>query len=76
SLLQLVVVLGAYRFAGSSTLNQHTVRHRRVVTSAETAREGGYQRIHKFGLRAGVNPPMAYVELVDRATAGEAVSAE
>jgi len=39
-------------------------------------REGGYLRILKCGFRAGDNAPMAYVELVDRATAGEAVSAE
>ena len=32
--------------------------------------------ILKCGFRAGDNAPMAYVELVDRATAGEAVSAE
>ena len=39
-------------------------------------RPGGYLRILKCGFRAGDNAPMAYVELVDRATAGEAVSAE
>ena len=39
-------------------------------------REGGYLRILKCGFRTGDNAPMAYVELVDRATAGEAVSAE
>ena len=39
-------------------------------------RPGGYVRILKCGFRAGDNAPMAYVELVDRATAGEAVSAE
>lgn len=41
-----------------------------------STREGGYLRILKCGFRAGDNAPMAYVELVDRATAGEAVSAE
>ena len=30
------------------------------------ARPGGYLRILKCGFRAGVNAPMAYVELVDR----------
>ncbi|MFJ2456709.1 bL17 family ribosomal protein, partial [Pseudomonas protegens] len=39
-------------------------------------REGGYLRILKCGFRAGDNAPMAYVELVDRAVGGEAVSAE
>lgn len=39
-------------------------------------REGGYLRILKCGFRTGDNAPMAYVELVDRATGGEAVSAE
>jgi large subunit ribosomal protein L17 len=38
--------------------------------------EGGYLCILKCGFRSGDNAPMAYVELVDRATAGEAVSAE
>ena len=32
-------------------------------------RPGGYLRILKCGYRAGDNAPMAYVELVDRATA-------
>jgi large subunit ribosomal protein L17 len=31
-------------------------------------RPGGYVRILKFGFRQGDNAPMAYVELVDRAT--------
>lgn len=39
-------------------------------------RPGGYLRLLKCGFRAGDNAPMAYVELVDRATGGEAVSAE
>ena len=30
------------------------------------SRPGGYLRILKCGFRAGDNPPMAYVELVDR----------
>ena len=38
-------------------------------------REGGYLRILKCGFRAGDNAPMAYVELVDRQVAGEAVEA-
>ncbi|HVJ37639.1 MAG TPA: 50S ribosomal protein L17 [Stenotrophomonas sp.] len=33
------------------------------------ARPGGYLRLLKCGFRAGDNAPMAYVELVDRATA-------
>ncbi len=37
------------------------------------ARPGGYIRILKCGLRAGDNAPMAYVELVDRPVAAEAV---
>jgi large subunit ribosomal protein L17 len=37
-------------------------------------RPGGYLRILKCGFRAGDNAPMAYVELVDRAT--EAADAE
>jgi large subunit ribosomal protein L17 len=40
------------------------------------ARPGGYLRILKFGYRVGDNAPMAYVEMVDRATEGEAVAAE
>jgi large subunit ribosomal protein L17 len=39
-------------------------------------RPGGYLRILKCGFRPGDNAPMAYVELVDRPTAGEAVDAE
>jgi len=35
------------------------------------ARPGGYMRILKFGLRAGDNAPMAFVELVDRPMKGE-----
>src|SRR5574343_19577 len=38
-------------------------------------RNGGYLRILKCGFRAGDNAPMAYVELVDRQVAGEAVEA-
>lgn len=36
-------------------------------------RPGGYIRILKCGFRAGDNAPMAYVELVDRPVAAEAV---
>ena len=39
-------------------------------------RPGGYLRILKCGFRPGDNAPMAYVELVDRPTQGEAVDAE
>ena len=39
-------------------------------------RPGGYLRIMKCGFRAGDNAPMAYVELVDRPRAEEAVEAE
>ncbi len=39
------------------------------------ARPGGYIRILKCGFRAGDKAPMAYVELVDRPVAGEAVEA-
>jgi large subunit ribosomal protein L17 len=35
-------------------------------------RPGGYTRILRCGFRPGDNAPMAYVELVDRKTAGEA----
>jgi large subunit ribosomal protein L17 len=38
-------------------------------------RPGGYLRILKCGFRAGDNAPMAIVELVDRATTGEAAEA-
>jgi large subunit ribosomal protein L17 len=38
-------------------------------------RPGGYLRILRCGFRVGDNAPMAYVELVDRAPAGEATSA-
>ncbi|MGH1371363.1 MAG: 50S ribosomal protein L17 [Cellvibrionaceae bacterium] len=37
------------------------------------ARPGGYIRILKCGLRTGDKAPMAYVELVDRPVAAEAV---
>jgi len=37
------------------------------------ARPGGYIRILKCGLRSGDKAPMAYVELVDRPVAAEAV---
>jgi len=36
-------------------------------------RPGGYMRILKFGFRAGDNAPMAFVELVDRPQATDAV---
>lgn len=39
-------------------------------------RPGGYLRILKCGFRAGDNAPMAYVELVDRPRADEALDAE
>ncbi len=39
-------------------------------------RPGGYIRIMRCGFRPGDNAPMAYVELVDRANAVEAVDAE
>jgi large subunit ribosomal protein L17 len=39
-------------------------------------RAGGYLRILKCGFRPGDNAPMAYVELVDRPQAAEAVDAE
>ena len=38
-------------------------------------RPGGYLRILKCGYRSGDNAPMAYVELVDRPRAEEAVEA-
>jgi large subunit ribosomal protein L17 len=39
-------------------------------------RPGGYIRILRCGFRPGDNAPMAYVELVDRPNAVDAVSAE
>jgi len=39
-------------------------------------RAGGYTRILKCGLRAGDKAPMAYIELVGRPAAAEAVSIE
>lgn len=39
-------------------------------------RPGGYLRILRCGFRAGDDAPMAYVELVDRASANEAAVAE
>ncbi|MBB5206251.1 large subunit ribosomal protein L17 [Inhella inkyongensis] len=38
-------------------------------------RPGGYTRILKMGFRVGDNAPMAFVELVDRPAAAEAVEA-
>lgn len=40
------------------------------------SRPGGYLRILKCGFRVGDNAPMAFVELVDRPEAGEAVETE
>jgi large subunit ribosomal protein L17 len=40
------------------------------------ARPGGYLRILKCGFRAGDKAPMAYVELVDRPRADNAIEAE
>jgi large subunit ribosomal protein L17 len=37
-------------------------------------RNGGYVRILKYGFRVGDNAPMAYVELMDRPEATEAVA--
>ena len=37
------------------------------------SRPGGYMRVLKWGFRAGDNAPMAFVELVDRPQASEAV---
>jgi large subunit ribosomal protein L17 len=42
-----------------------------VVGPRCKARNGGYTRILKCGFRSNDNAPMAYVELVDRAPAGE-----
>jgi len=39
-------------------------------------RPGGYLRIMKCGFRAGDNAPMAYVELVDRPRAENAIDTE
>ncbi|MFQ6372902.1 50S ribosomal protein L17 [Shewanella sp. YIC-542] len=39
-------------------------------------RQGGYTRILKCGLRTGDKAPMAYIELVGRPEAAEAVEAE
>ncbi len=39
-------------------------------------RAGGYLRILKCGFRAGDNAPMAYVELVDRASGAQAEAVE
>ena len=38
-------------------------------------RNGGYTRILKMGFRVGDNPPMGYMEFVERAEAVEAVEA-
>jgi large subunit ribosomal protein L17 len=40
------------------------------------ARPGGYTRILKMGFRIGDNAPMAFMELVDRPVAAEAVDTE
>lgn len=40
------------------------------------ARPGGYLRILKFGFRPGDNAPMALIEMVDRSSTSEVVSAE
>ncbi|MGL5358545.1 MAG: bL17 family ribosomal protein, partial [Shewanella sp.] len=39
-------------------------------------RPGGYTRILKCGLRAGDKAPMAYIELVGRPEAAQAVDVE
>ncbi len=59
------------------------LRDREVVTKLFNelgpryeSRPGGYLRILKCGFRAGDNAPMAYVELVDRASDADAVEAD
>lgn len=44
-----------------------------VLGPRYSTRPGGYLRILKFGFRVGDNAPMAFVELMDRPTADEAV---
>ena len=47
-----------------------------VLGPRSASRPGGYTRILKMGFRVGDNAPMALVELVDRATDGQAVEAK
>jgi large subunit ribosomal protein L17 len=44
-----------------------------VLGPRYNARPGGYTRILKMGFRVGDNAPMAFVELVDRPDATEAI---
>ena len=39
-----------------------------AIAPATASRPGGYTRVIKAGYRAGDNAPMAYIELVDRAS--------
>ena len=55
--------------------DRHVERLFAILGPRYQSRQGGYLRILKCGFRAGDNAPMAYVELVDRQVAGEAVEA-
>ncbi|TXJ01946.1 MAG: 50S ribosomal protein L17 [Neisseriales bacterium] len=47
-----------------------------VIGPRYAARNGGYTRVLKYGFRPGDNAPRAFMELVDRPEATEAVEAE
>lgn len=47
-----------------------------VIGPRYATRNGGYTRVLKYGFRPGDNAPRAFMELVDRPEATEAVEAE
>lgn len=47
-----------------------------VIGPRYAARNGGYTRVLKYGFRPGDNAPRAFMELVDRPEATEAVETE
>ena len=82
SVVEPLITLAKTNTVANQRLAFNRLRDREIVVKlfAEigpryATRPGGYLRILKCGFRAGDNAPMAYVELVDRQVAGEAVEA-
>ncbi len=78
-----MITLGSKPTLANKRLAFDRLRDREIVVKlfAEigpryAARPGGYLRILKCGFRVGDNAPMAFVELVDRPEATEAVEVD